>query len=121
LVQVEGIPTMEALGKLENGVEIQGYKTKAAKAKILATIPDLPERNPPVRFRKNVPDTWISLSLQEGKNRQVRRMTAAVGFPTLRLVRVRIEGLKLGDMQPGDVRELSKDFIYKKLFNKTDL
>lgn len=117
-VQVEGTPTKEALNKLENGVEIQGYKTKAAKTKILAAIPNLPERNPPIRFRKNVPDTWLSLSLHEGKNRQVRKMTAAVGFPTLRLVRVRIEGLKLGDMQPGDVRELGKDFIYKKLFNK---
>lgn len=117
-VQVEGIPTPGALQKLESGVEIQGYITKAAKAKILANPVQLPERNPPIRFRKNVPDSWISLSLHEGKNRQVRKMTAAVGLPTLRLVRVRIEGIKLGDMLPGDVREISKDFIYKKLFGK---
>lgn len=117
-VQVEGIPTEEAIKQLEEGVVIEGYKTKAAKVKILTESPNLPERNPPIRVRKTIPDSWISISLIEGKNRQIRRMTAAVGFPTLRLVRTRIEGISLGTMQPGEVMELKKDFVYKKLFPK---
>lgn len=115
-VQVEGIPTKEALQQLEKGVMIQGYKTKAARAYAFDTPPAMPERNPPIRFRKNVPDTWISLSLIEGKNRQVRKMTAAVGYPTLRLVRTRIENIRLGNIQPGEVKEISRDELYKKLF-----
>lgn len=116
-VQVEGIPTKESLQKLAKGVVIQDYKTKPAKASLFNTPPALPDRNPPIRYRKNVPDSWISLSLTEGKNRQVRKMTAAVGFPTLRLVRSRIGGVQLGKMQPGDVKEVNGDELYKKLFN----
>jgi 23S rRNA pseudouridine2457 synthase len=115
-VQVEGIPTKEALQQLEKGVMIQGYKTKAARAYAFDTPPPMPDRNPPIRYRKNVPDTWISLSLIEGKNRQVRKMTAAVGYPTLRLVRTRIENIRLGSMQPGEVKEISREELYKKLF-----
>lgn len=115
-VQVEGIPTKEALQQLERGVMIQGYKTKASKAYVFDMPPSLPERNPPIRFRKTVPDSWISLSLIEGKNRQVRKMTAAVGYPTLRLVRTRIENIRLGNMQPGEVKEISREELYKKLF-----
>jgi 23S rRNA pseudouridine2457 synthase len=88
-----------------------------AKAHLLQPTPVMPERNPPIRVRKNIPDYWISLTLKEGKNRQVRRMTAAIGYPTLRLVRVRIENLLLGDMKPGEVRELSEAEMYRRLFN----
>lgn len=106
-VQVEGIPAPEHLYKLERGVVIEGRKTLPAKAKLLASPPSLPERIPPIRERKTVPVSWISLSLTEGKNRQVRKMTASIGFPTLRLVRVRIGKLTLGGLQPGEVREIN--------------
>ncbi|WP_416171530.1 pseudouridine synthase [Algoriphagus boritolerans] len=93
--QVEGIPTPEALAKLRSGVTIRvdgrDYKTKPTLAKILDPIPELPERTPPIRYRASIPTTWIELTLIEGKNRQVRKMTAAVGFPTLRLVRFSME------------------------------
>jgi 23S rRNA pseudouridine2457 synthase len=75
----------------------------------------VPPRNPPIRFRKEIPAPWIELILKEGKNRQVRKMTAKVGFPTLRLIRQRIVNLELGTMQPGDMMEISKKTIYKKL------
>ncbi|WP_367389453.1 pseudouridine synthase [Lewinella sp. LCG006] len=108
-VQVEGIPNEEALTRLNNGVNIRikkrDYRTRPAKAKLLDPFPTLPDRDPPIRVRKSIPDSWIELRLTEGKNRQVRRMCATVGFPVLRLVRAAIENLTLGDMQPGDVRE----------------
>lgn len=108
-VQVEGIPNEEALTRLNNGVNIRikkrDYRTRPAKAKQLDPFPTLPDREPPIRVRKSIPDSWIELRLTEGKNRQVRRMCATVGFPVLRLVRAAIENLTLGDMQPGDVRE----------------
>ncbi|BAZ41966.1 pseudouridine synthase, Rsu [Calothrix sp. NIES-4101] len=106
-VQVERIPDDTALNKLRNGLEIQDYRTKPALARLLTEEPILPERNPPIRFRKNVPTAWLEIILTEGKNRQVRRMTAAVGFPTLRLVRVSIAHLKLDGLQPGEWRDLS--------------
>lgn len=115
-VQVEGIPTKEAINHLEKGVVLKEFKTLPAKAAILDPQPVLPQRNPPIRFRQNIPATWISLTLQEGKNRQVRRMTAAVGYPTLRLVRAKIERLEIDDMQPGDIIEMSRDDLYGKLF-----
>jgi 23S rRNA pseudouridine2457 synthase len=131
--QVERIPTPEALKKLERGVSIQGRKTLPCRAWILepqpevgravpgapsdeiieprgahgVTRPTLPPRDPPIRVRKSVPDCWIGLELIEGKNRQVRRMTAAIGHPTLRLVRVRIGQLRLGDLPSGQWRVLS--------------
>lgn len=114
-VQVEGNITQEAIISLQKGVEIQSYKTLPAKVKIIEE-PLLPERNPPIRFRATIPTTWISITLVEGKNRQVRRMTAAVGFPTLRLIRMRIEKLLLQDIQPGTVKEIQQNKI-KKLFN----
>lgn len=117
-VQVEGAITQTAIEQLRNGVtfSIDGkpWRSKPAKADIL-TAPVLPERNPPIRFRKTVPDSWLELSLTEGKNRQVRKMTAAVGFPTLRLVRVRIENLSMEKMVPGKVMELTADEVYRKL------
>ncbi|PZU98850.1 MAG: pseudouridine synthase [Pseudanabaena sp.] len=107
-VQVERTPTAEALQKLGDGVTIQGYRTKPAIAKLLDTEPDLPDRDPPIRFRANIPTAWIELTLTEGKNRQVRKMTAAVGFPTLRLVRVAIANLHLHGLALGEWRELSE-------------
>lgn len=99
--QVERIPTAESLRKLEQGMVIQGRKTLPCRAWLLEPQPTLPPRDPPIRFRKNVPDCWIGLELIEGKNRQVRRMTAAIGHPTLRLVRVRIGDVSLGDLSAG--------------------
>lgn len=111
--QVEGIPTEAALEKLRTGVEIsidgKKHQTSPAKATHLTVTPELPERNPPIRFRKSVPDSWIELELTEGKNRQVRRMCAAVGLPVLRLVRVAIGKMQLGKMLPGDVVVLTID------------
>jgi 23S rRNA pseudouridine2457 synthase len=113
-VQVEGTPSEEALQMLRSGVIIEGKKTLPAKAKIIPP-PGLRERIPPIRVRKTVPDTWISLTLIEGRNRQVRKMTAKVGYPTLRLVRVRIKNILLNDLQPGEVGELNAEEI-KRLY-----
>jgi 23S rRNA pseudouridine2457 synthase len=107
-VQVERIPDAAALNQLRQGVSIQGYKTRPATVRLLETEPDLPPRDPPIRFRKNVPTAWLELTLTEGRNRQVRRMTAAVGFPTLRLVRVAIAHLTLVGLQPGQWRDLTE-------------
>lgn len=118
--QVDGAVTKEAIDQLSKGVTItvdgKPYQTLPSSAKILQADPDLPERIPPIRFRKTIPTSWIELKLQEGKNRQVRKMTAAVGFPTLRLVRVAIERISLGNMQPGEVRELSGKEMYRMIF-----
>lgn len=108
LVLVERIPDQEALNKLEQGIEIEGVLTLQATARLTGP-PLLPERVPPVRVRKTVPDAWISLTLIEGRNRQVRKMTAAVGHPTLRLVRTDISGITLGSLQPGDTAELTPE------------
>jgi 23S rRNA pseudouridine2457 synthase len=99
--QVERVPTEEALCQLARGVVIQGHKTLPCQARLLDPPPEMPPRDPPIRFRKNVPTAWIALELVEGKNRQVRRTTAAVGHPTLRLVRVQIGKLKLGELAAG--------------------
>jgi 23S rRNA pseudouridine2457 synthase len=135
--QVERIPAPESLQRLEQGVLIQGRKTLPCRAWILEPQPDVSSaaadvsrlnnpgsqngltsaatmmnivpRNPPIRFRKSVPDCWIGLELVEGKNRQVRRMTAAIGHPTLRLIRVRIGNFWLGDVRPGEWRILSAE------------
>ena len=104
--QVERIPTPESLQKLSRGLIIQGHKTLPCRAWLLEPQPTVPPRTPPIRFRKSVPDCWIGLELVEGKNRQVRRMTAAIGHPTLRLVRVRIGGFHLGDLPPGGWKKL---------------
>ena len=105
--QVERFPTPDTLQKLARGVTIQGHRTLPCRAWLLNPQPDISARNPPIRFRKSVPDCWIGLELVEGKNRQVRRMTAAVGHPTLRLIRVRIGGLWLGKLPAGEWREIS--------------
>jgi 23S rRNA pseudouridine2457 synthase len=107
--QVEKIPSPENLKKLGNGILIQDRKTLPCRAWLLEPQPEIPPRVPPIRFRKSVPDCWIGLELIEGKNRQVRRMTAAIGHPTLRLMRGRIGGLKLGDLVAGKWKILSAE------------
>ncbi|MBD2295344.1 rRNA large subunit pseudouridine synthase E [Anabaena sphaerica FACHB-251] len=110
-VQVEGIPDTEAINKLCTGVEIQDYRTRPSQVKLFLEEPTVSERNPPIRFRKNIPTAWLEMTLTEGKNRQVRRMTAAVGFPTLRLIRVSISHLQLNGLQLGEWRNLTHSEI----------
>ncbi|MEM1322207.1 MAG: pseudouridine synthase [Bacteroidota bacterium] len=117
--QVEGEPTPKALRRLNQGVDIRvnkkPYTTLPAQVRLLTQPPDLPEREPPIRFRKNKPTAWLELRLHEGKNRQVRRMCAAVGYPVLRLVRVAIEEVRMEEMIVGKVLELSGVELYEKL------
>jgi 23S rRNA pseudouridine2457 synthase len=110
-VQVERIPDEDALQRLRSGVEIENYRTRPAIVEQLPAEPPLAPRNPPIRFRKNVPTAWLQIALTEGRNRQVRRMTAAVGFPTLRLVRVAIGPLRLEPLEPGQWRDLTGDEV----------
>jgi len=105
---VERVPTVEALRTLEKGVVIQGRKTLPCRAWLLDPQPELPPRDPPIRFRKGVSDCWIGLELIEGKNRQVRRMTAAIGHPTLRLLRVQVGAIELGELAAGQWKRLSQ-------------
>lgn len=118
-VQVDGMINDEAIKKLEAGVTInvngKMYRTKKAVAKKFENEPEVPERNPPIRFRKNIPTSWISLTLTEGKNRQVRKMTAAVGFPTLRLIRYSIGKVTIENLSPGSYKELDANQV-KMLF-----
>jgi 23S rRNA pseudouridine2457 synthase len=118
-VQVEGDIPPRALDQLSAGVSIsidgKKYLTKKAVISRLPDNPPVPERIPPIRFRKNIPTSWIKLMLTEGKNRQVRKMTAAVGFPTLRLLRYRVSGLSIQSMLPGDMIEMDKREFYHKL------
>ena len=107
--QVERIPTADALKQLSAGVVIQGRSTLACRAWQLDPQPDIPPRTPPIRVRKSVPDCWIGLELVEGKNRQVRRMTAAIGHPTLRLLRVRIGQYRLAGLPPGQWKLLEEE------------
>ena len=104
LAQVDGQITSEALRQLSKGVTIKGYRTKPCHAELVVPPDNLWERVPPIRYRAAIPTSWVQLTLIEGKNRQVRHMTAAVGFPTLRLIRVKIGNLALGDLQPGEWR-----------------
>ena len=106
-VQVEGIPTEEALEKLRRGVIIKNVKTSPAKARILEPAPEVWERSKPIRFRANIPTTWLEIKISQGMNRQVRKMTAAVGFPTLRLIRPAIGSITLASLQPGESRHLT--------------
>jgi 23S rRNA pseudouridine2457 synthase len=106
--QVERVPEADALKRLQRGILVEGRKTLPCRARILEPQPALPAREPPIRFRKQVPTCWLGLELVEGKNRQVRRMTAAIGHPTLRLLRVRVGGFELGDLASGQWRELNE-------------
>ena len=107
LVQVDGQINEDAIRKISEGVTIKGYRTKPCKAKIVNEPDWLWPRNPPVRFRANIPTSWVQLTLIEGKNRQVRHMTAAVGFPTLRLIRIKIGNITLKGLQPGQWRQVT--------------
>lgn len=108
LAQIERIPDEEALKQLREGVVFGGKRTRPAGVRLLSADPQFPDRPVPIRFRKNVPTVWLEITLQEGLNRQVRRMTAAVGHPTLRLVRIAVGPVLLGDLQPGQWRDLTK-------------
>ncbi len=101
-VQVDGQITQQAVDTLSRGVELKDGMTKPAKVRMIDEPEKLWPRNPPVRFRKHIPTSWVEISIREGRNRQVRRMTAAAGFPTLRLIRCRVGDWKLGNIQPGD-------------------
>jgi len=113
VVQVERVPDTDALERLRRGVMIEGELTRRAEVTLLAVEPGFPPRPVPIRFRKNVPTAWIGLTLTEGRNRQVRKMTAAVGHPALRLVRTGIGDLTLEGLSPGTWRNLSEDEIRK--------
>lgn len=119
LAQVDGNVTNEAIEALSRGVEISikgtTYQTQACEAEAIDEPVDIFERTPPIRFRKNIPTSWIKLSIKEGKNHQVRKMTAKVGFPTLRLIRHSTEQLDIVGMHPGEVKEVEKEAIYKGL------
>ena len=119
-MQVEGSIHTEAIKQLENGVLItvngKAYHTKPCKVTLLDPLPPIPERDPPIRFRKEIPESWISVVLSEGKNRQVRKMTARAGFPTLRLIRYRIGDITIDGMKPGDMKEFTAAEIKRKLF-----
>ena len=114
-VQLEGIPTDEAIAHLQKGVDIRIkgkiYHTKKAEAQLIEP-PVLPERTPPIRYRANIPASWLKVTLTEGKNRQVRRMCAAVGFPVLRLVRYGMEGLGLDHLKENGLKNFEKESIY---------
>ncbi|WNO07555.1 pseudouridine synthase [Teredinibacter sp. KSP-S5-2] len=103
-VQVEGVPDTQAINQLQSGVSLKDGVTKPAKARLLPSPPQIDERDPPIRSRKTIPTSWLELTISEGKNRQVRRMTAAAGFPTLRLIRVQIGHWKLGQISAGDFK-----------------
>jgi 23S rRNA pseudouridine2457 synthase len=109
LVQIERVPDATALDALRQGVVLNDGATRPAEVTVLSEAPPLPDRPVPIRFRKNVPTAWLRLVLREGRNRQVRRMTAAVGHPTLRLVRIAIGPIGLSDLAPGCWRELTPD------------
>jgi 23S rRNA pseudouridine2457 synthase len=109
LAQVEGVPNGEALAALRKGLVIKDRRTAPAQAELLSGEPDLPPRPVPIRYRKTVPTSWLRMVLTEGRKRQVRRMTAAVGHPTLRLVRVGIGPLEIGSLQPGQWRDLQTE------------
>jgi 23S rRNA pseudouridine2457 synthase len=113
LAQVEQIPNDKALDNLRKGILIEGKKTKPAEAYVLSEEPDLPPRSTPIRFRKNIPTSWIKLVIHEGRNRQVRKMTAAVGHPTLRLVRVQIGSVVIGELHPGEWKEVKRQEIFQ--------
>jgi 23S rRNA pseudouridine2457 synthase len=118
-VQVEGLITNEALQSLSSGITInvdgKPFITAAGKASRLPENIVIPDRKPPIRFRQHIPTSWIKLVITEGKNRQVRKMTAATGFPTLRLIRYRLAGLTLDPMLPGDMIDMNQNEVYGKL------
>ncbi|MEP1093917.1 MAG: pseudouridine synthase [Cyclobacteriaceae bacterium] len=116
-VEVEGTPEKESLARFEAGLEInlKGKKYKTKKSAIRLIKPDVIDRDPPVNIKKHPIRSWVEVVLTEGKNRQVRKMTAAIGHPTLRLIRVSIEGLEVFPLKSGEIRQVSKNVVYQKL------
>ncbi|MDX1957217.1 MAG: pseudouridine synthase [Leptospiraceae bacterium] len=110
-IQVEGIPSITQLNPIRMGIQTKTAYYRGAKVEIIED-PKLGDRNPPIRFRKNIPTSWIKLILQEGQNRQVRHMTAHCGFPTLRLIRVRIGRILLADLKAGEFREVKEELLF---------
>lgn len=106
-VQVEGVPDVAALTQLRNGITLDDFTTRPAKVRVMKEPPGIWPRNPPIRERQSIPTSWLEIIIAEGKNRQVRRMTAKVGLPTLRLIRRSIGDWKLNDLQPGEWKELT--------------
>ena len=106
LAQLEGEPTARALAQLRTGVELKDGMTRPAEAELIEEPAGLWPRNPPIRYRASIPTSWLTLTISEGRNRQVRRMTAAVNYPTLRLIRMRIGDWSLGDLKPGELAEV---------------
>jgi 23S rRNA pseudouridine2457 synthase len=109
---VERVPTEEELQRMRDGLKIEDYQTRPCQVKILDPQPEVPPRDPPVRFRKSVQDVWLEIRIVEGKNRQVRKMTAAIGHPTLRLIRKKIANLELGSLASGEWMEIPKSEIH---------
>ena len=107
-VQVEGAPQEEALHSLRRGVQLKDGLTQPAKVRLMEEPAGLWPRNPPIRVRKSVPDSWIEMTIREGKNRQIRRMTAAIGHPCLRLIRAQIGDWHLGDLKPGEFKQVTR-------------
>ena len=107
-VQVEGAPQEEALQSMRRGVQLKDGLTQPAKVRLMEEPAGLWPRNPPIRVRKSVPDSWIEMTIREGKNRQIRRMTAAIGHPCLRLIRAQIRDWHLGDLKPGEFKQLTR-------------
>jgi 23S rRNA pseudouridine2457 synthase len=124
-VQVEGEITNDAVMQMQQGLQLNiKNKTSQTKTSIVTIFnkdPEVRDRIPPIRYRANIATSWIKIILKEGKNRQIRKMTAKVGFPTLRLIRVRIVDIELKNMKPATMIELSQKSIYKKLFHATDI
>lgn len=118
LVQVERTPAEQAITQLSQGVVLAGKRTRPAQVVLLPHEPVLPERPVPIRFRKNVPTAWLEITIHEGMNRQVRRMTAAVGHPTLRLVRIAIGPVRLGNLKSGEWRALRENDIISLLTSR---
>ena len=116
--QVEGVPTPEQLGKLEIGVKLKDGAARALRARLIDEPAGLWPRDPPIRYRKNVADSWIEVRLIEGRNRQVRRMTAAVGLPTLRLIRAGIGPWTIDGLMPGETRELDNKDAWSALLSR---
>jgi 23S rRNA pseudouridine2457 synthase len=119
-VQVEGAIDQDAIASLQLGVSItidgKPYRTKPCKAELFPLAPRVPDRDPPIRFRAHIPTCWIKMVLKEGKNRQVRKMTAKSGFPTLRLIRYRMERISLDGLEPGEMKEMTQQEAYSMLF-----
>ena len=112
LVQVENIPAETALNRLRRGVVVKGKRTRPAQVESLPTEPEIFPRTKPIRYRKSIPTAWLKITLQEGRKRQVRRMTAAVGYPTLRLIRIAIGSITLGNLIPGQWRDLTPNELH---------